>query len=166
MSNTELFLTKLKQLAEQIFAKASEKFATKADASVKVNRSGDAMTGSLSAPSLSTGTDSKNYISSRKLRGSGDASSYSHAIDYGYEGHNQMDVYEVGGTFNFYKSSDGTKSNSSLIGSIQDGNGWVGKVNGHSINSDVPENAKFTDTVPDYGLSVVDGILCCKYEED
>ena len=63
----------------------------------KVNKSGDTMTGSLSAPSFATGSDANSYFQSQKFRGQGDASTYSHAIDFGYSGHNQVDFYEYGG---------------------------------------------------------------------
>lgn len=74
----------------------------------KVNKSGDTMTGSLSAPSFATGSDTNNYLQSQKFRGEGNAATYYHAIDFGYSGHNQVDFYEYGGVWNFWKNTTAT----------------------------------------------------------
>lgn len=84
----------------------------------KVSKSGDTMTGKLTAPKIETGTDEANYFQSKKFRGEGDASTYYHAIDFGYSGHNQVDLYEWGGTWNFYQNQSGKKGGS-LVASIQ-----------------------------------------------
>ena len=76
--------------------------------SQKVSKSGDTMTGTLVAPIIQTGTETTNYFQSQKFRGQGDASSYYHAVDFGYNGHNQIDFYEYGGTFNFWKNTTST----------------------------------------------------------
>ncbi|SDF29990.1 hypothetical protein [Eubacterium pyruvativorans] len=103
------------------YRKAAESY-TKAevDAAVsgKVSKSGDTMTGKLTAPKIETGTDEANYFQSKKFRGEGDASTYYHAIDFGYSGHNQVDLYEWGGTWNFYQNQSGKKGGS-LVASIQ-----------------------------------------------
>lgn len=103
--------------------------------------SGGSLTGNLTAPSFQTGTGNANYFQSRKFRGEGDANTYYHAIDFGYAGHNQVDFYEYGGRYVFHKY----QGDDSVIGEINS-NGFVGKVNGHTINADVPSGAKFTDT--------------------
>ena len=69
---------------------------------------GGTMTGTLVAPIIQTGTTTTNYFQSRKFRGEGDASSYYHAIDFGYSGHNQVDFYEYGAVFNFWKNENST----------------------------------------------------------
>ena len=62
------------------------------------------MTGKLTAPQIETGAADTNYFQSRKFRGEGDASTYYHAIDFGYANHDQVDFYEYGGLWNFYKN--------------------------------------------------------------
>ena len=89
-----------------------------------VAKSGDTMTGKLTAPQIETGTADTNYFQSRKFRGEGDASSYYHAIDFGYAGHNQVDFYEYGGLWNFYKNTSSTQGGT-LCGTIS-ANGWEG----------------------------------------
>lgn len=112
-----------------------------------VSKSGDTMTGNLTAPSFQTGTGGANYFQCRKFRGEGDADTYYHAVDFGYSGHDQVDFYEYGGKYVFHQHQQAAKSSGdTVIGEIN-GNGFVGKVNGHTINADVPAGAKFTDTV-------------------
>jgi phage-related tail fiber protein len=67
------------------------------DISGKVNKSGDTMTGKLTAPQIETGTDVANYFQSQKFRGQGNANTYYHAVDFGYSGHDRVDFYEYGG---------------------------------------------------------------------
>lgn len=106
---------------------------------------GGTITGSVTANSFQTGTNGNNYFQCRKFRGEGDASNYYHAIDFGYSGHNQVDFYEFGAIWNFYRDTTGTKDGASLVGSIT-GKGWTGKVNGFTVGTNVPADAKFTDT--------------------
>lgn len=73
-----------------------------------VKKSGDTMTGSLNVPILATGTAASSYFQCQKFRGEGTATTYYHAIDYGYSGHNQVDFYEYGGTWNFWKNTSAT----------------------------------------------------------
>lgn len=60
------------------------------------------------APKIETGTGTNNYFQSQKFRGQGDASSYYHAIDFGYGGHDKVDFYEYGGEWNFWKNTSST----------------------------------------------------------
>ena len=86
---------------------------------------GGTCTGNVSAPSFQTGTAAANYFQCRKFRGEGDASSYYHAVDFGYSGHDSVDFYEYDPKWNFYKCITGTKSGAVLVGSINN-NGWNG----------------------------------------
>lgn len=83
------------------------------------------MTGKLSVPYIETGTNANNYFQCQKFRGQGDASTYYHAIDFGYANHNQVDFYEYGATWNFWKSTAGTAAGASKVGSILS-TGWNG----------------------------------------
>ena len=62
----------------------------------------------VTAPMIETGTGANNYFQSQKFRGQGDAAVYQHAIDFGYAGHNQVDFYEYGGVWNFWKNTGST----------------------------------------------------------
>ena len=85
----------------------------------KVNKSGDTMTGKLTAPKIETGTDEANYFQSKKFRGQGDASTYYHAVDFGYANHDMVDFHEYGGVWNFYQNTEGQSNTGSLVASIQ-----------------------------------------------
>ena len=91
----------------------------------KVSKAGDTMTGKLSVPYIETGTNANNYFQCQKFRGEGDASKYYHAIDFGYANHNQVDFYEYGATWNFWKSNTGTADSSTKVGAITS-TGWNG----------------------------------------
>lgn len=95
----------------------------------KVSKSGDTMTGTLVVPIVQTGSTDANYFQTRKMRGEGSASTYYHAIDFGYAGHNQVDFYEYGGLWNFYKNTTADGSGKVLVGKIS-ANGWEGNVVG------------------------------------
>ena len=69
---------------------------------------GGTLTGKLTGTQIETGTAATNYFQARKFRGEGDASSYYHAIDFGYAGHNQVDFYEYGGIWNFWRNLNAT----------------------------------------------------------
>lgn len=84
----------------------------------KANVSGQAFTGGISAPNISTGSAAANYFQSQKFRGEGNADTYYHAVDFGYAGHNQVDFHEYGGVYNFYQNTAGTASGGTLIGAI------------------------------------------------
>ena len=60
----------------------------------------------LLAPIIETGTDDNNYFQSKKFRGEGNAATYYHAVDFGFAGHNQVDFYEYGGLWNFWKNTN------------------------------------------------------------
>lgn len=53
---------------------------------------------------FATGTGEGNYFQCQKFRGEGNASTYYHALDFGYTGHNQWDFFEYGGIYNFYQN--------------------------------------------------------------
>ncbi len=91
----------------------------------KVSKTGDTMTGKLSVPYIETGTNANNYFQCQKFRGEGDASKYYHAIDFGYADHNQVDFYEYGAVWNFWKSNTGTADSSTKVGAITS-TGWNG----------------------------------------
>lgn len=62
--------------------------------------------GSITSPSIATGDATSSYFQSRKFRGEGNAATYYHAVDFGFAGHNQVDFYEYGGIWNFWKNTD------------------------------------------------------------
>lgn len=86
---------------------------------------GGTVTGGITASNFQTGTGAANYFQCRKFRGEGDSTSYYHAIDFGYSGHDSVDFYEYDANWNFYQCTTGNKSEAVLIGSIS-GNGWNG----------------------------------------
>lgn len=99
------------------------------DPSNKVDKTGDTMSGGLTATFFQTGDNESNYFRCRKLRGEGDATVYYHAIDFGYPGNNKTDFYEYSGIWNFYQNQTEDGSGKILVGSITP-NGWVGNVVG------------------------------------
>ena len=64
------------------------------------------VTGSITSPSIATGNTESSYFQSQKFRGEGNAATYYHAIDFGFASHNQVDFYEYGGLWNFWKNTD------------------------------------------------------------
>ena len=62
--------------------------------------------GSITSPYIATGDTTSSYFQSRKFRGEGNAATYYHAVDFGFAGHNQVDFYEYGGIWNFWKNTD------------------------------------------------------------
>ena len=86
---------------------------------------GGTVTGGITAPNFQTGSAAANYFQCRRFRGEGDASTYYHAIDFGYSGHDSVDFYEYDASWNFYQCTTGTKSGAVLVGNIN-GNGWKG----------------------------------------
>lgn len=105
------------------------KYATKTEVNSKLPLSGGTLTGSLVGTSFQTGTEEANYFQCRKFRGEGNADTYYHAIDFGYGGHYQVDFYEYGGIWNFWKNTRSDKGGT-LVGSIQP-TGWNGNVVGN-----------------------------------
>lgn len=96
----------------------------------KVNKSGDIMTGRLTAPEVAA----TSYFVTPTMVGEGDTSTYYHRIDYGYSGHNSVDFHEYGGTWNFYQNQDGKSDTGILVGSIQP-DGFHGNVVGNVTGS-------------------------------
>ena len=121
--------------------------------------SGGSLTGNLTAPSFQTGTGGANYFQCRKFRGEGDANTYYHAVDFGCAGHNQVDFYEYGGKYVFHRHQQAAQSSGDMVIGEINGNGFVGKVNGHTINADVPAGAKFTDTTYSNATTSVAGLM-------
>lgn len=81
----------------------------------KVNKSGDAMTGRLTAPEVAA-TD---YFVTPVMVGEGNKNVYYHRVDFGYAGHDHVDFHEYGGIWNFYQNQGGTEETKILVGSIQ-----------------------------------------------
>lgn len=88
------------------------------DVSGKANVSGQAFTGGISAPNISTGNAAENYFQSQKFRGEGNADTYYHAVDFGYAGHNQVDFHEYGGVYNFRQNTVGSSDGGVLVGAF------------------------------------------------
>lgn len=102
--------------------------------SAKVSKAGDTMTGKLSVPQVETGSTASNYFQCRKFRGEGTADTYYHAIDFGYQNHNQVDFYEYGGRWNFWLCTSGKSTSVASCGFINSG-GWNGNVKGNVTGS-------------------------------
>ncbi len=90
---------------------------------------------------LSGGTVTGDVTVTGILKGENDGHT-NHALLLGHNAQDYTNFYEYGGLFQFYKSQNGTDT---LLGKISV-DGWEGKVNGHTVNADVPSDAKFTDT--------------------
>ena len=118
--------------------------AKKVDISDKVSKSGDTMTGKLTVPQVETGADNSNFFQCRKFRGEGDANTYYHAIDFGYQNHDRVDFHEYGGIWSFYKNQTGKANDGVLCGSITS-NGWEGRAKLKSgstmVTSQLTENS-------------------------
>ena len=106
-------------------AKAGTDYATPAQVADKVSKSGDTMTGKLTVPQVETGAGNSNFFQCRKFRGEGNADTYYHAIDFGYQNHDRVDFHEWGGIWNFFKNTSGKANGGSLCGKITT-NGWEG----------------------------------------
>ena len=122
-------------------------YAKKSDLSSitnKVSKSGDTMTGKLTVPQVETGDGNSNYFQCRKFRGEGDANTYYHAIDFGYQNHDRVDFHEYGGLWSFYKNQTGKVNDGVLCGKITS-NGWEGRAKLESgstmVTSQLTENS-------------------------
>lgn len=75
----------------------------------------------MTSNAIETGTATSNYFQSRKFRGEGTASTYYHAIDFGYANHDHVDFYEYGGIWNFWKNTSATATSdaSNRVASLQ-----------------------------------------------
>ena len=106
----------------------------------------------LLAPMIETGIGDNNYFQSKKFRGEGNAATYYHAIDFGFAGHNQVDFYEYGGLWNFWKNQNSTPTTDSNNLCLQIGDTYV-KNKGNkftwptaggtlALTSNIPESLK------------------------
>ena len=141
--------------------------------------SGGSLTGSLSvagsitSPYIATGDTPSSYFQSQKFRGEGNATTYYHAVDFGFAGHNQVDFYEYGGIWNFWKNTEAaaTTDPNNLCLQIGDtyvknkGNKFTWPTTGGTLalTSNIPESLKNpesltikagADTVSSYDGSV------------
>lgn len=113
----------------------------------------------LSANIIETGTGDNNYFQSRKFRGEGNAATYYHAVDFGFAGHNQVDFYEYGGLWNFWKNTEAaaTTADSNLCLQIGDtyvknkGNTftWPTTSGTVALKEDIPEDIPTEATAAD-----------------
>lgn len=69
----------------------------------------------ITANTIGTGSGANNYFQSQKIRGEGDANTYYHAVDFGYANHDQVDFYEYGGVWNFYRNQQADTSAKELL---------------------------------------------------
>ena len=69
----------------------------------------------ITANTIGTGSGANNYFQSQKFRGEGDANTYYHAVDFGYANHDQVDFYEYGGVWNFYRNQQADTSAKELL---------------------------------------------------
>ena len=102
------------------------------------------MTGKLTVPQVETGDGNSNFFQCRKFRGEGDANTYYHAIDFGYQNHDRVDFHEYGGLWSFYKNQTGKVNDGVLCGKITS-NGWEGRAKLESgstmVTSQLTENS-------------------------
>ena len=88
-------------------------------------------TGKVVSPIVETGSAASNYFQCQKFRGQGDANTYYHAIDFGYQNHDQVDFYEYGGKWVFHKHTGSAQdSGDTVVGQILS-TGWNGPVVGN-----------------------------------
>lgn len=134
--------------------------AKKVDISGKVSKSGDTMTGKLTVPQVETGAGNSNFFQCRKFRGEGDANTYYHAIDFGYQNHDRVDFHEYGGIWSFYKNQTGKAKDGVLCGKITI-NGWEGRAKLESgstmVTSQLTENSNVIATTA-FVHGLVDGL--------
>ena len=134
--------------------------AKKVDISDKVSKSGDTMTGKLTVPQVETGADNSNFFQCRKFRGEGNADTYYHAIDFGYQNHDRVDFHEYGGLWSFYKNQTGKVNDGVLCGKITS-NGWEGRAKLESgstmVTSQLTENSNVIATTA-FVHGLVDGV--------
>ena len=134
--------------------------AKKVDISDKVSKSGDTMTGKLTVPQVETGDGNSNFFQCRKFRGEGNADTYYHAIDFGYQNHDRVDFHEYGGLWSFYKNQTGKVNDGVLCGKITS-NGWEGRAKLESgstmVTSQLTENSNAIATTA-FVHGLVDGL--------
>ena len=126
----------------------------------KVSKSGDTMTGKLTVPQVETGNGDSNFFQCRKFRGEGNADTYYHAIDFGYQNHDRVDFHEYGGLWSFYKNQTGKAKDGVLCGKITQ-NGWEGRAKLESgstmVTSQLTENSNAIATTA-FVHGLVDGL--------
>lgn len=125
LENDNGYLTSESDPTVSEWAKADTKPTYTAEEVGAIPIAGGTATGTIIAPSFQTGTAATNYFQTQKMRGQGDANTYNHAVDWGYTGHDRVDFYEYGGTWNFYQCQIANKSGAKLVGSILS-TGWNG----------------------------------------
>ena len=138
-------------------------YAKKSDLSSitnKVSKSGDTMTGKLTVPQVETGDGNSNFFQCRKFRVEGNADTYYHAIDFGYQNHDRVDFHEYGGLWSFYKNQTGKVNDGVLCGKITS-NGWEGRAKLESgstmVTSQLTENSNAIATTA-FVHGLVDGL--------
>ena len=115
--------------------------------------------GSLTSPYIATGNTTSSYFQSQKFRGEGNAATYYHAIDFGFAGHNQVDFYEYGGIWNFWKNQNSTPTTDLNNLCLQIGDTYV-KNKGNTftwpttsgtvaLKEDIPTEATAADNILD-----------------
>lgn len=87
----------------------------------------------ITANTIGTGTNANNYFQSQKFRGEGDAATYYHAVDFGYAGHDQVDFYEYGGIYNFYRNQQADTHAKELLFGINPSGIKLPKVTGAKV---------------------------------
>ena len=123
--DSELSSTSVNPVQNKVINAALNSKADSSALSGYLPLTGGTVTGGITASNFQTGTGATNYFQCRKFRGEGDSTSYYHAIDFGYSGHDSVDFYEYDANWNFYQCTTGNKSEAVLVGSIS-GNGWNG----------------------------------------
>ena len=121
---------------------------------------GGTMTGKLTVPQVETGDGNSNFFQCRKFRGEGNADTYYHAIDFGYQNHDRVDFHEYGGLWSFYKNQTGKVNDGVLCGKITS-NGWEGRAKLESgstmVTSQLTENSNAIATTA-FVHGLVDGL--------
>lgn len=123
--DTELSATSTNPVQNKVINAALSNKADNSVLSTYLPLTGGTVTGSITASNFQTGTGAASYFQCRKFRGEGDSTSYYHAIDFGYSGHDSVDFYEYDANWNFYQCTTGNKSSAVLVGNINS-NGWNG----------------------------------------
>ena len=100
-------------------------YVNKTVASIESMAGSLSVAGSLTSPYIATGKTASSYFQSQKFRGEGNAATYYHAVDFGFAGHNQVDFYEYGGLWNFWKNTDAPATTADDNLCLQIGNTYI-----------------------------------------
>lgn len=102
----------------------------------------------LTATTLKTGTAAADHLLARRIRGDNNGTTYYHAIDMGYGGHDRVDFYEYGGVWNFWRNQSSaatTDTNNLALGITLDNvknksytYTWPNKSGTIALTSDTP----------------------------